>query len=455
MATDESPTPLKNSFLIIATSVVASGAMASSCFFSRAESVARTANGLLPQNGSGLNELIAVAYRLSGWQGADWTRAVAVFLPCLILFAVIGLLALRLSSRPLGILFLIVSLSALAWGVNATIQSRRNDIRDLRLLAPVGLFEAAAKTDGRIFVNPSAYAHAALLAPGSFARIPNPEMIGRMCSSLALWREEDRTEPFSALIFTGNRIADMRPMIEGLSSDWHLARTDNHGLLFLRGTPPKEISTNESASSFKDPRSQAIFLSQSALVLDVIERQAEARKMMEKSLEIFPADASVLVNSAMLAASQKRWTQVQKNASAALKLTPDSVQARYLLALALLETNSISKAAIESTRLLGQQPYDPQVLQLQARVSRANNDSTAEIDALERLLSLEKKEHQDTSPIHIYLGQAWARKGFATQALANYEIALQGNLSPVEKTQIQSAIQNIRQKSGPTQKVGP
>ena len=278
--------------------------MASSCFFSRAESVARTANGLLPQNGSGLNELIAVAYRLSGWQGADWTRAVAVFLPCLILFAVIGLLALRLSSRPLGILFLIVSLSALAWGVNATIQSRRNDIRDLRLLAPVGLFEAAAKTDGRIFVNPSAYAHAALLAPGSFARIPNPEMIGRMCSSLALWREEDRTEPFSALIFTGNRIADMRPMIEGLSSDWHLARSDNHGLLFLRGTPPKEISTNESASSFKDPRSQAIFLSQSALVLDVIERQAEARKMMEKSLEIFPADANVLINSAMLAASQ-------------------------------------------------------------------------------------------------------------------------------------------------------
>ena len=280
-------------------------------------------------------------------------------------------------------------------------------------------------------------------------------MIGRMCASLALWREEDRTEPFSALIFTGNRIADMRPMIEGLSSDWYMARSDNHGLLFLRGTPPKETSTNESASSFKDPRSQAIFLSQSALVLDVIERQAEARKMMEKSLEIFPADASVLVNSAMLAASQKRWTQVQKNASAALKLTPDSVQARYLLALALLETNSISKAAIESTRLLGQQPYDPQVLQLQARVSRANNDSTAEIDALERLLSLEKKEHQDTSPIHIYLGQAWARKGFATQALANYEIALQGNLSPVEKTQIQSAIQNIRQKSGPTQKVGP
>jgi tetratricopeptide (TPR) repeat protein len=271
-----------------------------------------------------------------------------------------------------------------------------------------------------------------------------------MCANLPIWREEDRREPFSALIFTGNRLAEIRPLVESLSSDWYLARTDNHGLLYLRGTPTaKEVVVDP--NSFTDPRSKAIFLSQSALVLDAMSRQAEARQMMQKSVEVFSGDSTVWVNSAMLAASQKRWPQTRKNAESALNLTPDSVQARYLLALALLESDFISQAATESARLIRQNPLDPQILQLQARISEANNDFTAEIDALERLLALETKANQATSPIHLYLGQAWARKGFASQALANYESALQGSLSPLQKSEIQSAIQNIRQKSGPTQ----
>ena len=424
--------------------------MASSCFFSRAESVARTANGFLPGNGSAIDEIITASYRLAGWAGADWARAFVVFLPCLLILALIGFLARTLSSWLLGTLFFIAILAAFAWGVNNTVRASKNDIRDLRLLAPVEIFEAAAASGGRVFVNPPAYAHAALLAPGLFARLPTPELIGKMCANLPIWREEDRREPFSALIFTGNRLAEIRPLIESLSSDWYLARTDNHGLLYLRGNPTaKDVAVD--SNSFTDPRSKAIFLSQSALVLDAMSRQAEARQMMQKSLEVFPEDSTVLLNSAMLAASQKRWPESRKNAESALKLTPNSVQARYLLALALLETDYISQAATECTRLTRQRPLDPQTLKLQARISRANNDFTAEIDALERLLTLETKVSQATSPIHLYLGQAWARKGFATQALASYERAMQGPLSPLQKSEIQSAIQNIRQKSGPTQ----
>ena len=444
---------MKNPFLIIAASALTSGAMASSCFFSRAESVTRTANGFLPGNGSAIDEIIAASYRLAGWPGADGARAFVVFLPCLLILALIGFLARALSSWLLGTLFFIAILAAFAWGVSDTVRASKNDIRDLRLLAPVEIFEAATASGGRVFVNPPAYAHAALLAPGLFARLPTPELIGKMCANLPIWREEDRREPFSALIFTGNRLAEIRPLVESLSSDWYLARTDNHGLLYLRGNPnAKDVAVDP--NSFTDTRSKAIFLSQSALVLNAMSRQAEARQMMQKSLEVFPADSNVLVNSAMLAASQKRWPQTRKNAESALNLTPDSVQARYLLALALLESDFISQAATESARLIRQNPLDPQILQLQARISEANNDFTAEIDALERLLALETKANQATSPIHLYLGQAWARKGFASQALANYESALQGSLSPLQKSEIQSAIQNIRQKSGPTQTAG-
>ena len=453
MATDESTTLVKNPFLIIAASVLTSGVMASSCFLSRAESVVRTANGLLPGTASPIDAFIAGSYRMAGWLGADGARAFVVFLPCLLFLALIGFLARALSSRLLGTLFFIAILAALAWGVRETMKASKSDIRDLRLLAPIELFQAAAQSGGRVFVNPPAYAHAALLAPDLFARLPSLDLIAKMCAALPMWREEDRREPFSALIFTGNRLAEIRPLVESLSSDWYLARMDNHGLLYLRGNPSaKEVTVNP--NSFTDPRSKAIFLSQSALVLDAMTRHTEARQMMQNSLEVFPEDSTVLVNSAMLAASQKRWPQTQKNAESALKLTPDSVQARYLLALALLETNSISQAATESTRLTRQRPLDPQILKLHARISKANNDFTAEINALERLLVLEKKANQATSPIHLYLGQAWARKGFAAQALSNYESALQGPLTPLQKSEIQAAIQNIRQKSGPTETAG-
>lgn len=136
----------------------------------------------------------------------------------------------------------IAILAALAWGVRDTMKASKSDIRDLRLLAPIELFQAAAQSGGRVFVNPPAYAHAALLAPDLFARLPSLDLIGKMCTALPMWREEDRREPFSALIFTGNRLAEIRPLLESLSSDWYLARMDNHGLLYLRGSPPRRKS---------------------------------------------------------------------------------------------------------------------------------------------------------------------------------------------------------------------
>lgn len=48
----------------------------------------------------------------------------------------------------------IAILAALAWGVRDTMKASKSDIRDLRLLAPIELFQAAAQSGGRVFVNP-------------------------------------------------------------------------------------------------------------------------------------------------------------------------------------------------------------------------------------------------------------------------------------------------------------
>ena len=83
------------------------------------------------------------------------------------------------------------------------------------------------------------------------------------------------------------------------------------------------------------------------------------------------------------------------------------------------------------------------MLWLQARISREANDPTTEIAALEKLLTLAQKQKEEPTIIHIHLAQAWAKRGFATQSLENYDSALKGNLTPAQRTELENARDTI------------
>jgi tetratricopeptide (TPR) repeat protein len=126
-------------------------------------------------------------------------------------------------------------------------------------------------------------------------------------------------------------------------------------------------------------------------------------------------------------------------------LDPSNISARYLLALALLETGDANHAANELARMNPES--NPGILLLQARIARQIHDPATEIASLEALLKITRKQKQSATGLYLFLGQAWARRGFSDQALENYKAALHGELTEVQRAEVLNAMSNIRRKT--------
>jgi hypothetical protein len=307
------------------------------------------------------------------------------------------------------------------------------------------LLDAAGAVEGRIFMNSAALSASRLLAPDIVSRAPDNTSIPELTSSPLRWREEERRGPFAAIILAAP-LESSRPLVDRLASspEWKLARIDNQGLLYLRRSP--EMAIPSPTSTFADQRDQALHDAQSALVMNFLGENKKARDLMSKACLAAPGDTVVLIHSATLAATLKQWSMVRQDAEAALQRDSSSTQARYLLALALLETGDISGAARESASLAASSNI-PSVLWLEARISREANNPTAEITALEKLLSLAKKQNETPTVIHIHLAQAWAKRGFAAQALEHYSAALVAPLPPKQKQELENARDTIQSRT--------
>ena len=418
MANDDSPVK-KNFRRIAPLGIMASVAAASHCFFTRTESLRASIAGSGEVAGWH-DRLAAAGHALGGWPGADTARALATAAPVLIAFFSLYWLTQRLPARfkkqaQLGLC--IAALSVTFFGFYKTFRDAQRDIRDVRLLAPT-------------------------VVP----RAPASEMIPPLTNSPVRWREEERQSPFTAILLAVP-LASSRPLVEMLSSspEWQLAQADNQGLLYLRRSSTKKNAIT--APVFSSIGDIAIYEAQSAMVLHFLGKNKEARDLMSKARQSAPENAFVRTQSAILAASLRQWVATREEAESALKMDSTSTQARYLLALALLETGNISGAAKESALLSAIASDDPSALWLHARISREMNDPTNEITSLEKLLALAIKQNEEPTLIHIHLAQAWAKRGFATQALENYHAALQGNLSPKLRLELENAKSTIQSRS--------
>ena len=434
--------------LPIIAGILAAIAVAAPCFFSRAESLQAAMAGC--GEGAGwLSRLAAAGYAMAELPGVDAVRAACVGAPVFAAFLAVAWIARKF---PLGfqdaIRWALTLAATLVMGFGAfqAFQAWQRDIREIRLLAPVDLLQAVGEGDGRVFINSPALAASRLLAPSLVSRAPDAASIAELTSSPVRWREEDRRDPFTAILLSVP-IEGSRPLVEMLaaSPEWSLAQINNQGLLYRRGavreTPPS------AAPTFATKRDEALYGAQAAMVMHFLGENKNARELMAQARQTAPNDPLVLTQSATLAAAFKQWPTTKKEASLALRQDSSSTQARYLLALALLETGNISGAAEESATLFAKNPGDPSVLWLEARISREANDHTAEIAALEKLLALATKQNEEPTLIHIHLAQAWAKRGFAAQALQNYSAALQGNLTPKQRAELENAMSTIQSRT--------
>ena len=444
----------KSAFILLC--LAAALAAGSGSFFDRAETLQRAASGLAARHGLGeaglRDQLVARAYENGGLLAAEVLRATGTTVPVFLSLLAAAFLVSRLTwgwGRLGRRLLPIMAGLVLAWGVWNGFSVWRHGLRDTRLLVPAGLLGKASETPGRVFFDPSALFLAPLFAPQKLEPGASLESATRLESSPVDWRGEDRMSPFSGVILTdlSSRAAPLLEMLQA-APGWRLAVIDNHGVLFLRGGRGTEEPSPETArKEFLDPSEQAIYLAQSALVMKSLDRSAEAGRLMAAAQELDSKNLQVLLCAGSLAAQEGRWTAAREAAGEVLKAVPSSPQAGYLLALALFESNAISKAATQIQILAERHPEDTRILQLQARIAKAGNDPATEVQALENLLALSKNRGLPRGNLHILLGQAWAKHGFPDQALENYQAALDENPPPELKSRIEEAMALIREKT--------
>jgi hypothetical protein len=447
MATDHS-TAGKEPKLSAAIALLAAVAAATPCFFSRGESL-RSAVAGHADHANLIDRFIAIAFRIGGLPTADLARATCVALPIFVLFFTLGRLLRKLPPHlQAGArrVLTVAALGTISFGTYESVKARQHQLRDIRLLAPIELLREGERSEGRIFMNPSALAASRLLAPGLIPQAPDSASAQALSASPVRWREEDRSKPFSAVLLA-TPLDDCRPLVDLLSSspEWRLAHINNMGVLYKRGQ--KESTNPISQTHFANNRDEALRNAQLAMILHFLGKNQESREFMDMARRIAPRDPLVLTQSATLAASFKQWQRAREAAELALKENSSSLQAHYLLALAFLEMKNIPAAAAESSVLASFNSSDPSVLLLQARIAREANDPTTEISALEKLLTISKKRMADPAIIHIHLAQAWAKKGFAAQALQNYTSALEGDLTPAQRAEVERARGTIKDRA--------
>lgn len=403
------------------------------------------------------DRLVALAWGIGGWIGATAVRSAMAFGIWLVMLGGVLLVIRRVAAslrreRAGAVVCWVLAVATFGLGAWEGFAGWKNNPRDARLFAPVDLIALAQKNGGRVFVNPSATFDVAALAPGILGERPLKDRAAMMASPVR-WREEDREIPSSGVLIAGS-VPEARPLIEHLlaSPDWRLAFVDNGGILFLHGNgpnfsprPPAEI-----VAGFERAQ-HGYVLARTALNYHESGLKIEARSLMSEAVKSAPDDARVLTCAASLAASQGRWERARTDAEKALKLDPDSQQASYLFALSLLETGAPQRAHTLASELVGRAPRDASILLLHARTSRAANDPTSEIASLEKLLALAEGSSLSRARVQIYLGQAWAKRGFPDQALAAYRAAVQGGLSSGEESDVREAIKTIEDNRLPVE----
>lgn len=388
--------------------------------------------------------LAALLVPLGGWALADAARLILAAAP----WAISTFVLLYLVGKWRAWAAWLVWIAIVAIGVPSAVQTFSERARDHRLSLPSDLVATLQGHDEAVFVNASGRALVAAEMPGVKLPLNLTETLA-LAADPSRWRARHRSTPFSAVLLTGN-LSDAKPLLRHLleSPDWQLARLDNQGMVFLRGT--KTDATILAIPALASETDRAIFLAQYALVLESANLQTQATKRMEEAMSLNDRSYDVLFRAASLAASQKRWEKCRALAEAASAARPGGYEADSLRALATLESGANDSAFEVTSRLVRSHPNDPATLLLHARTSRAAKQFQAETDTLERLLDLAQNDPAQAARIHIYLAQSWAQRGFSAQATDHYQAALQtGKLSAPEQHEVTEALDVIRKKTLP------
>lgn len=346
-----------------------------------------------------------------------------------------------------GVAFLLV-LAACVPSVWSGVGSWQGRVSDLGLLAPKELAGLVAEREGReVFANASALPYLLLFAPESTAGV-SPAMAAELVGNPPGWREALRKSQWQAVVLSGP-VEEYRRLLEHLvtSPDWHVAAVTNQGYLFLRGSGTPAQSVDVGKFEMGSAVDTAVYLAQVAGYYHAMRRTGDARKCMERALELAPNNVSVLAHAGTYALGQKRWQEAISYSNKALARDGNYGHAKLVKAVALMETGQPHRALPLVNEVLARSPDDLYTLFAKARVCKALSDYVEEADTLERIIAVSDRQGLPSMHYRIYLGQAYAKQGQPKPALKNYKMVLEsGSLNEEQADEIREAIATIEAK---------
>ena len=252
----------------------------------------------------------------------------------------------------------------------------------------------------------------------------------------SVFRELDREVRFAGIWLLGDA-SWFKPLLEHLleTKDFSVSYVDHSSIIFIRGaetaaTPPDPIAA---ARAFTDPRERAFFLASTASRLAFLRQGEAAARCLRAAEESSSAIPDVWAGWSTYRMTKGDWDNALTAADRALEIDPNFIPGLACKAQTLFAVKRFNEAYKLSERLVAFSPDDPSILFYHAKLSHEARAFDAEIEALQRLITLGEKAGINVSGYRIYLAQAFAHRGEGDEARNQLTIALLDTSLPREQ----------------------
>lgn len=260
------------------------------------------------------------------------------------------------------------------------------------------------------------------------------------------WRRLDRAKRFERVILLG-AVSEYTLLLQHLmdSPDWTLSGVDGWGFVFQRGgNSPFAVPPPSSIGAGWNPRERAEWLARYAANLAAIGYFAEAAAFTGEARKADADSAMPWAVDAVLYFRQKRYEEALKASEKALSKDHRLLMARQMKVSSLLELQKFEDAYRAAENLV-ETSADFYSLTLGARVAHSVHAYETESGWLERAIAISEKQNGSTGGLHILLGQAYAKQGFAPQSIEAFETALKSpDLTDEQRKEVEAILETVR-----------
>jgi len=309
-----------------------------------------------------------------------------------------------------------------------------------------------APREGSVYVTPDLLP---IAGSAGLRSLPSTsESLAAVASSSDFWRLH-RSRSFSVALIGGT--SPSRPLALRLHSSplWVLSDVSSWGYAFVpvssrAGTTPwHPPSSGDLAKRFPEQGIRSAWIAGTASNLIAIGLLQDTSDLLGARVD--SESPAVLEARASLAAAKGRWSDAETLARESLAGDSQRSSSRIILVRALTETGRAGEALEEAGRLV-QSRQDQESLFLLARAANAAGDRAGEIEALEKLVLLGRRDHQPLGASLTYLGQAYGKAGRRGDAMRALEEALRSpELDAGQKEAVRQLLDHLKPDTTPTE----